>query len=238
MTFFILSLTMHLWQDDEENLQAAGFHMDTAAKGASAQGAGFQLKFWMMRVEEENAGPVWQQLSPYGSACETQAREHGPGFFLPLPRPRGGSLHRALGSVVRLGLNGVTCYQVFRVKVQRTARVREHEPGFLPLLRPRGGSLPRALGSVVRLGLNSVTCDKMFWVRVQRTAQVREHEPGFLPLPRPKGRSLLRALGSVVGLELNGVTCDKIFWVKVQRTPQVRECGVRLCASLALLAFC
>ena len=142
-----------------------------------------------MRAEEENAGPVRQQLSPYGSACETQAREHGPGFFLPLPRPRGGSLHRALGSVVGLGLNGVTC-------------------------------------------------DKMFWVKVQRTAQVREHEPCFLPLPQPKGGSLLRVLGSVVGLELNGVTCDKIFWVKVQRTAQVRECGVRLCTSLALLAFC
>ncbi|XP_070207735.1 cyclin-dependent kinase 11B-like isoform X2 [Littorina saxatilis] len=31
--------------DEEENLQVAGFHMETAVKGASAQGAGFQLKF-------------------------------------------------------------------------------------------------------------------------------------------------------------------------------------------------
>ena len=32
-------------QADEDKLQAGGFHMDTAAKGASAQGGGFQLKF-------------------------------------------------------------------------------------------------------------------------------------------------------------------------------------------------
>ena len=54
-----------------------------------------------------------------------------------------------------MGLNGVTCYKVFRVKVQRTAQACEHEPGFLPLLRPRGGSVLRALGSVVGLEMYS-----------------------------------------------------------------------------------
>ena len=53
-----------------------------------------------------------------------QACEHEPGF-LPLPRPRGGSLPRALGSVVGLELYGVTCDKIFWVKVQRTAQERE-----------------------------------------------------------------------------------------------------------------
>ena len=44
--FLFTYLLIHLLQDDEENLQTHGFHMDNAvAKGASAQGPGFQLKF-------------------------------------------------------------------------------------------------------------------------------------------------------------------------------------------------
>lgn len=40
----MLKKSLIVFQDDDETL-AAGFHMDTAVKGASAQGHGFQLKF-------------------------------------------------------------------------------------------------------------------------------------------------------------------------------------------------